>query len=149
MTLPDVYLDSSAIFSALIAESGGARQLLRLGEMRHIVLCVSAAVLTEVENTLRSKAAAQLPSLALWLHGAHIKVVANASSSEVSRHLTLLPYLPDAVVLAAAVRAKVDFFVTLDRKHFLDNAHLRASLAFPLGTPGDCLAWQRVRMLAG
>jgi hypothetical protein len=46
-------------------------------------------------------------------------------------------------VLAAAIAAQVDYFVTLDRQHFLTNEPLRAALPFPIGTPGDCLAWHR------
>ncbi len=54
-----------------------------------------------------------------------------------------LAYAPDALVLAAAASAGVDFFVTLDRRHFLGNAPLRAALPFPIGTPGDYLGWHR------
>ena len=47
----------------------------------------------------------------------------------------------DGRVLADAWQARADFFITLDRQHFLDNEHLRAALPFPLGTPGDFLLW--------
>ncbi|MBI4505569.1 MAG: hypothetical protein HY691_08545, partial [Chloroflexi bacterium] len=52
----------------------------------------------------------------------------------------------DGELLAAAWAAGVDFFVTLDRAHFLDRPALRATIPFPLGTPGDFLAWYRARV---
>jgi hypothetical protein len=35
------------------------------------------------------------------------------------------------------------YFVTLDREHFLNNAALKQTMPFPVGTPGDLLAWYR------
>jgi hypothetical protein len=49
-------------------------------------------------------------------------------------------------VLAAALAACADHFVTLDRKHFLENALLAGGLPFPTGTPGDFLAWLKQRL---
>jgi hypothetical protein len=42
----------------------------------------------------------------------------------------------------------VDFFVTLDKQHFLGNAAITSHAAFPIGTPGECLAWIRRRLLS-
>jgi len=142
---PDVFLDSSAVFAAILSATGGARQILRLGEVGQIRLMVSGAILAEVERTLREKLPEQLATLALWLDAARVAVVAAPRKAVVSRLQARLTYAPDALVLAAAVSADADFFVTLDRKHFLGNAPLRAALPFPLGTPGDYLAWHRAR----
>jgi predicted nucleic acid-binding protein len=49
----------------------------------------------------------------------------------------------DGRVLADAWEAGADFFVTLDRQHFLDNEPLCSALPFTLGTPGDFLLWYR------
>jgi predicted nucleic acid-binding protein len=57
-----------------------------------------------------------------------------------------LNYADDAVVLAAAIDAQADYFVTLDRQHFLSNPLVPATLPLPLGTPGDFLAWFRARV---
>lgn len=45
--------------------------------------------------------------------------------------------------MAAALDSSADFFVTLDRKRFLDNDELRESTSVPIGTPGDFLDWFR------
>ena len=34
-------------------------------------------------------------------------------------------------------------FVTLDKKHFLQNKALKTAVSFPVGMPGDCLAWYK------
>jgi predicted nucleic acid-binding protein len=143
--MPDVFLDSSAVFAAIVSTTGGARQILRLGEVGQARLLVSGAVLSEVERTLREKLPEQLATLALWLDAARVTVAVAPRRVAVTRLRNWLSYAPDALVLAAAVSAEVDFFVTLDRKHFLSNAPLRAALLFPLGTPGDYLAWHRAR----
>ena len=49
-------------------------------------------------------------------------------------------------MLAAAVAEQVSYFVTLDRQHFLHNTALRAQLPFPMGTPGEFLAWFREKL---
>jgi hypothetical protein len=52
----------------------------------------------------------------------------------------------DALVLAAAQAAGVDYFATLDQTHFLNNTAVRDGVPFPIGTPGDFLAWYRERL---
>jgi hypothetical protein len=59
----------------------------------------------------------------------------------------MLGYAADAVVLAAALDARVDYFITLDRRHFLENPALHKAISIPFGTPGDCLAWFRARWI--
>ncbi len=49
---------------------------------------------------------------------------------------------------SAAWTANTDYLVTLDKQHFLGNASLKAAVLFPVGTPGDFLAWYRARFLA-
>ncbi len=146
---PEVFLDSSAVFAAILSATGGARQILRLGEIGQARLRVSGAVLSEVERALREKLPDHLPTLALWLDAARVTVAAAPGKAALTRLRSWLGYAPDALVLAAAVGAGVDFFVTLDRKHFLDNAPLRAALPFPIGTPGDYLGWHRARLTPG
>ena len=65
-----------------------------------------------------------------------------------ARAKAVVAYAPDAHVLAEALSAKVDYFVTLDRQHFVDNPRAE-TLPFPVGTPGDFLAWLRERLRSG
>jgi predicted nucleic acid-binding protein len=57
----------------------------------------------------------------------------------------IVEYPPDAHILAEALAAEVEYLVSLDREHLVGNP--RASeLPFPIGTPGDFLAWFRQRL---
>ncbi|MFN8497437.1 MAG: PIN domain-containing protein [Anaerolineae bacterium] len=136
-----LFLDTSALFAAIWSAEGGARMLLRLGEAGVVQLVVSGQVLQEIERVLRRKAPVQLGALALLLDAARVEVAPPARSDLIELSRALTGYDADALVLAAAWGAEVDFFVTLDKRHFLDNAALRSAVRFRIGTPGDALAW--------
>ena len=142
-----VFLDTSALFAGIWSSEGGARMILRLGEARAIRLQVSPQVLDEIEGALRRKAPDMLGLLALLLNRSGIEVVPVPSPEAVDQSRSLTKHVGDAQILAAAWAATVDYFVTLDRVHFLDNPGMRAAVPFPLGTPGDFLIWYRERFV--
>lgn len=115
--------------------------ILKLGEAGAIRLLVSPQVLDEIESALRRKAPDMLGLLALLLDRSGVEVVSSPIPEAVQDSQALTGHPGDAQVLAAAWAAGVDYFVTLDRKHFLDNLALRDAVPFPVGTPGDFLAW--------
>lgn len=147
MPIPEIFLDTSALFSGIWSATGGARMLLKLGEAQAIKLTVSSQVLTEIESVLRRKAPQSLGTLALLLDRSRIRIVTQVPAEQIAHCQTIVDYKPDAIVLAAAWAAEVDYFVTLDGKHFLDNQQLHALAPFPVGTPGSCLAWYRGKLL--
>ncbi len=142
---PDLFLDTSALFAGVWSAEGGGQHLLKLGEVDAVQLVVSSQVLVEMERALRKKAPHQLANLAVLLECSGVKVVERPTQSMVETCLHLTGYENDAVVIAAAWSAESDYFVTLDQRHFLGNGPLASALPFPLGTPGDCLAWLRRR----
>lgn len=117
--------------------------ILKLGEAEAVRLLVSPQVLAEAEAVVRRKIPERIGLLALLLDSSKAEVLPAAPPETVSQALTLTNHQGDAVVLADAWAAHVDFFVTLDKMHFLGNVALRDILPFPIGTPGDCLAWIR------
>jgi predicted nucleic acid-binding protein len=117
--------------------------ILKLGEAGAIRLLVSPQVLDEIESALRRKAPDMLGLLALLLDRSGIEVVSSPIPETIQDSQALTSHLGDAQVLAAAWGAGTNYFVTLDRKHFLDNKALRDTVPFPVGTPGDFLAWYR------
>jgi predicted nucleic acid-binding protein len=140
---PKVFLDTSALFAGLWSDSGGARQILKLAEAGLVTLAVSPQVLSEIENNLRRKAPDLLGKLAVLLDRVGLVLMGTAPETRYEAALTLTDHPGDGRVLADAWESGVDFFVTLDRQHFLDNKGLRVALPFPLGTPGDFLLWYR------
>ena len=142
-----VFLDTSALFSGIWSPEGGARLILKLAEARQINLLVSSHVLAELESTVQKKAPEKLGQLVLLLHEIGTQVVGLPSPQTVQETVALTGYIADAHVLAAAIDAEVDYFVTLDKQHFLDNEQLKGAVPFPVGTPGDFLAWFRIRLV--
>jgi predicted nucleic acid-binding protein len=140
---PKAFLDTSALFAGLWSDSGGARQVLKLAEAGMVTLSVSPQVLSEIENNLRRKAPELLGKLAVLFDRVGLVLTTSAPESRYEAALTLTGHPGDGRVLADAWESGVDYFVTLDRQHFLDNESLRMALPFPLGTPGDFLLWYR------
>ncbi len=120
--------------------------VLRLGEAGAVQLVVSRQVLAELERAIRSKAPHALASLAVLLDRTRVEVAPEPGREVMATCEGLVGHPGDAKVLAVAVASGVDYFVTLDRQHFLSNARLRQAVPFVVGTPGDFLAWFRVRL---
>ena len=119
----------------------------RLGEAEAIRLLVSSQVLDEIEGALRRKALDMLGLLALLLDRSRVEVVPSPAAQTVRHSQALTGHPGDGRVLAAAWAAGVEYLVTLDRKHFLGNPTLEGAVPFPVGTPGDFLAWYRERLV--
>ncbi|MBC7260415.1 MAG: PIN domain-containing protein, partial [Chloroflexi bacterium] len=123
--------------------AGGARMLLRLGEVRAVQLLVSPQVLDELEGAVRRKAPHTLGLLALLLERSGLQVVPSPTADSVRQVQALVHHLGDAQFLAAAWDSEADYFVTMDQRHFLGNADLKGRAPFMIGTPGDFIAWYR------
>ncbi len=142
----DVFLDTSALFAGIWSETGGARAILKLGEMEAIRLRVSPQVIAEIDAVLRRKAPHLLGLVAVLLDTANVEITDQPSERAREFASGLIAHPGDALVLAAAIEARPDYFVTLDRTHFLSNERLSQALPFPVGTPGDFLAWWREKV---
>ena len=140
-----VFLDASALFAAVVSESGGARMILKLGEAGAVSLWVGAIALGEADAALARKSPGSKARFALLLHQANVQVGQAATPDALSLAGSVVDYAPDAQVLAEALAAGADYFVTLDKRHLLGNPRA-GRLPFPVGTPGDFLAWYRERL---
>ncbi|MBX3016050.1 MAG: putative toxin-antitoxin system toxin component, PIN family [Caldilineaceae bacterium] len=140
---PKVFLDTSVLIAAIFSATGGAREILRLGEIGAIQIVVSQDVVVELEENILKKRPQALAVIALVLDNSAVTLVEPPSIGTVQRCQHFLSYADDAVVLAAALDAQVDCFVTLDRQHFLKNSLVPATLPLLMGTPSDFLAWYR------
>ena len=138
-----MFLDTSALFAGIWSAEGGARMILKLGEAKAIRLLASPQVLSEIERALRKKAPDMLGILALILDRSGIEILPLPTEEAVSQTRSLISHTGDARVLAAAMGSGADYFVTLDRAHFLSNPDVRKGVPFPIGTPGDLLDWYR------
>jgi len=143
---PRLFLDTSALFAGIWSAEGGARMLLRLGEADAVQLLVSSQVLQEIEEVVRRKAVHHLPTLAVLIDRSRASVVTTAPNAVLVRCQAMIVHPGDARILADAWHGQADYLVT-HKAHFLDLPGLAGSIPFPLGTPGDCLAWYRGKLL--
>jgi len=139
----NIFLDSSALIAGAISESGAAHVLLNLGESQDIALTVSELVITESERAMAKKAPSNLNDLRSLIKSSNLRIVDNPAKEEVEANLYLINDPNDVPILLAAMKARVDYLVTHNRKHFLDDPKVTEISGLRIGTPGDVLAWLR------
>ena len=139
----NIFLDSSALIAGAISESGAAHVLLNLGESQDIVLTVSELVILESERSMAKKAPSNLNDLRNLIKASNLRIVENPTKKEVEANLYLINDPNDVPILLAAMKAKVDYLATHNRKHFLDDPKVVERSGIKIGTPGDVLAWLR------
>lgn len=131
-----VFLDTSVVFAAVLSPTGGARKLFLLAEAGILKLVIGPTVLKECDEVIRRKAPGSLPMLAQLLAAARTETSSSPSRGQIKTVQAYVRYEPDAHVLAEAINAKPDWFVTHDKEHFLKSRG-KFDLPFEMGTPGD------------
>lgn len=144
----NIFLDSSALIAGAISEAGAAHVLLQLGESEDILLTISEMVIVESERSIAKKSPRNLNDLRKLIKTAKLRIVNDPSTKEVEANLYLIEDPNDVPILLAAMKAKVDYLATHNRKHFLDDPKVAEKAGIKIGTPGDVLVWIR-ESLAG
>lgn len=146
---PQLFLDSSALVAGIISADGAARALLVLAEADGIALVVSEQVIAETERTLARKAPRALPIYREALRATGLRLVTTPTPEQVAAHVTLISHPADVPIVVAAMQADVDYLVTLNRRHFLDDPGIATRSGLRIGTPGAALAWLHERFTVG
>lgn len=133
-----IFLDTSVIIAAVLSSTGGARQVFYLGEAGVLNLMVGPNVLREADEVVRRKVPVTLPLLAQLLAAGHVETAPKPTLKQVETAQALVQYPPDAHVLAEAIAAQPAWFITHDKKHFL-NQRRKIKLSFKIGTPGELI----------
>jgi predicted nucleic acid-binding protein len=142
-----IFLDSSVLIAGVISSTGAARVLMVMSEMGEIELLVSEYVIVETERTLARKVPHALPEFRQAIKDANIKIVHDPSSKEVQGNLYLITDAEDIPILLSAMKAKVDYLATHNRKHFLDDPKVAERSNLRIGSPGDVLMWVREQII--
>ena len=114
-----VFLDSNVIFSGLYSPEGAPGIILEHFVRGSISVVVSRQVLEEVIRTFKEKLPDSLPALRRLLVNTPPEVAAAPELPDIKRWTKKL-HLGDAAILAAAITAQPDYFITGDR-HFVEN----------------------------
>jgi predicted nucleic acid-binding protein len=133
-----IFLDTSVVFAAVLSEAGGARKLFRFAEIELIQLVVGPNVLRECETVVRRKAPESLPVFAYLLELSQVEIAREPAEEAIEQANSILEYQPDVYVLAEAIGAAPDWFVTHDKEHFL-TIKKNSKFGFLVGTPGDLI----------
>jgi hypothetical protein len=123
--------------------------LLILAEARRVALTISQQVVTETERALARKAPRALPDYRELLRRSVLRIVRDPTVSQVATQAGIISHQADVPIVVAAMDARVDFLVTLNRRHFLDDPGVAERSGLRIGTPGDALAWVRREMETG
>ncbi len=139
----NIFLDSSALIAGVISETGAAHALLQLGETEDILLTISELVFNETTRSVARKSPDNLEDVQKEIKKAKIKIFKNPSYEEILANLYLINDPDDVPVLLAAIKAKVDYLATHDKKHFLNDSKIEKRAGIKIGTPRDVLNWIR------
>lgn len=134
---PRVFLDSNVIFSGLYSPEGAPGIILEHFVKGSIRVVVSQQVLEEVVRTVRAKLPDALPTLKRLLVSMPPEVMADPGREEIERWMEKLP-LGDAAILAAAIGAQPDYFITGD-KHFTQSPAIGEEAGLRIVTPAHFL----------
>jgi len=130
-----IFLDSSVIIAGLASSKGGSREILNLAELRVLVPVISEQVVREVTRNMEKKMPQYLPHYYQLFRSLPFVMIEPGQES-MEKALSLIND-NDAIILASALTARVDWLISLD-KHFLDLN--KAEIPFKVGSPGDFLS---------
>jgi len=115
LKIKKAFLDSSVLFTAVNSPTGGSAKLFTLKDIK---LITSKLVLTEVERNIRLKLENYHLDRFFLLVG-KLEILKQEPEIELIKKAQKYIVKKDAAILAEAKKAKCEFFITLDKKHFL------------------------------
>lgn len=133
-----IFLDSNVIISGIYSKAGPPGKILDLHTAGRIQIVVCKFVLEEVIRNIRVKRSKDIPALYAFLSNAPPSIAVDPGINEI---LLWAKYLSqeDAIILAAAIRARVDCFITGDR-HFRSAALQSQKMNLKILTPAEFVA---------
>ena len=100
-------------------------------------------VIIESERAISIKSPRNIPVLHNAILSSNLTIVRDPSNREVEANLYLIHDPNNVPILLAAMKAKVDYLATHNRRHFLDDPDVSERSGIKIGNPGDILAWLR------
>jgi predicted nucleic acid-binding protein len=146
MSRSDLFLDSSVLFAGVVSPDGAARALLLLAEAGLVTVTVSEQVVAETERAVARKVPQALAYYREALRSTGLRIVHDPSPEEVEAHKDIITHRTDVPIVVAAMRAGVDYLVTFNRRHFIDDPGVATRSGLRIGLPGDVLAWVREQL---
>ena len=133
-----IFLDSNVLISGIYSPVGPPYKILRLHLAERLRMVVCQLVINEVIRNLKAKKPEGLPVLYQLLSNSPPEIAANPSAEDVNIWKEYLD-AEDSIILAAAIHARVDCFVTGD-KHFHSTELKSQKLKLKILTPAEFVA---------
>jgi len=133
--MPKVFIDTSVIFSSLLSNSGASAKIFK--SARSLDIFISQYVIDEVHDVLKQKAPHLLDSFEQMLRVKDFAITPAPRKRLVLKARKIISDPKDAPILAAAISAKVDYLVTLDKKDFINDAKVAERSGLTIVTPGQ------------
>ena len=133
------FLDANILFSAVYSSQGYARDLITLAAAEHpgVRLVVSQDVLEETRRNLAYNVPEKLLVFERFLAAVPFVIVNPSRRSVVGAARRVA--IKDAVIIAAARKARVEALVTFDARHLLNNAAAASYVRAPILRPNEAL----------
>jgi putative PIN family toxin of toxin-antitoxin system len=132
-----VFIDTSVLIAGVASVTGASAVVLDLCEAESIQMVISRQVLVEADRNFSCK----LPNLVLqfrqFIRTLVPVMVEDPPTAAVEKAAKFIDR-KDATILAAAIEAKVDYLITLDKRHFL-NPKVQHNAPIEVCRPADFL----------
>lgn len=117
-----LFLDANVFFAGCLSPEGASAFILELARRKRIEIAASRLVLREADRNLRRKAPAPaLKTFHQFLQQVKVRVILLPTDEEIVSPYEAMVHPKDLPVLSSAIASKSDYFLTLDRKHFLSS----------------------------
>ena len=140
--LRNIFVDANVLIAGADSRSGASHAVLVLAEIGLFRLVTCRQVLEEAERNLRKKLPRALPNFAAQMSLLSLDIAPVPADEEVHRWLGIIE-AKDAPILAAAVLARPDRFLTLNTRDF--TPEVAAATGLRIQTPGEFI--QEIRSL--
>jgi len=133
-----IFLDSNVIISGIYSKAGPPGKILDLHTAGRIQIVICKFLLEEVIRNIRVKRSKDIPALYAFLSNAPPIIAIDPDEKEILLWAKYLSH-DDAIILGAAIHARVDCFVTGD-KHFHSAALKSQKLSLKIIAPAEFVA---------
>jgi len=132
-----VFIDTNVLIAGIASVTGASAAVLDLCEAESIQMVISRQVLVEADRNFSSKLPGLVTQFRQFIRNLAPLMVEDPPATAVERAAALTAQ-KDASILAAALEAKVDYLITLDKKRFLKHK-IKKSIPIEICTPADFL----------
>lgn len=141
---PLLFLDTSVVLAAFFSQSGGSRAIFELSKEGWLRFVITETGVLEAYRRIRLKyGQPELIGLQNLLKDFQSAIQPSPSLIDINKYNHLIDDQDDRHILAAAVNYRVEFLITLDKKHFFTQKLELAKLPFTISTPGQFLQYFR------